>query len=155
MPGITHIKGHVCISLDDQISHVMGHGVEMQWYNPKGNYTDLGLNTTRAMKRMYDRIKIQPSIKSYTRVGYILLWSDAYLARKLRNADKSIWLLTATLSPPKTSRVSKFHTYIMSIGSKDGLHREVLEYYLWQRMEMRKGKWRYCGKTKKMDSHCL
>ena len=81
-------------------------------------------------------------------MGYILLWSDGYQAAALRDLHGSLWLLTATISPPTTSKIATYHTFIMSVGSKKAVHREVVEYYLQECREMSKGVWRFCGRTK-------
>ena len=58
------------------------------------------------------------------------------------------------LSPPKTSaKVSKYHTYVVAMGNKswnDG-RKQVLNKFFKELEQVRQGKWRYNGYTRKKE----
>ena len=79
-----------------------------------------------------------------------MLWSDGFSAASIRSVGSSIWMLTATISPPNTSKISKYHTHVLSIGLKEWDHRPVINHYTNEiQSKIRVGKMRYCGISKK------
>ena len=141
------INYHACIKLNDKINHLMGHGIEIEFYDDDKNQD--GLNGCRAMKNLYTRLKKQKEYTAKTKVGYILLWSDGFQVHHVRTKNNNIWILTVTFQAPNNIKGSKFHSFILAMGLKDWDHTPVVEAYLEELKSIREGHWRYCGKRKK------
>ena len=146
------INRHACIKLNDKINHIMGHGIEIEFYVNGIENEQNGLNGCRAMKKLYNRLKTQHEYTAKTKIGYILLWSDGFQVHHVRTKNNHVWILTVTFQAPNNVKVSKFHSFILAMGLKDWDHTPVVEAYLEELKEIRKGQWRYCGKQKK-NSH--
>ena len=141
------INRHACIKLNDKINHLMGHGIEIEFYDDGKNQE--GLNGCSAMKKLYKRLKKQQNYTPNTKIGYILLWSDGFQVHHVRTKNNNIWILTVTFQAPNNIKVSKFHSFILAMGLKDWDHTPVVEAYLEELKSIREGQWRYCGKRKK------
>ena len=131
----------------------MGHGVDLDWYKTQ-ELNSNGMSQSKAMHEMVKRLQRQHEYVVNGKIGYIILWSDAFQVNFVRTKTASTWILTAVLSPPRTSaKVSPFHTYVIAMGNKswvDG-RKEVLNTLFTEISVVRKGKWRYNGFTKRKD----
>ena len=123
------IDRHACVSLDMKIHHILGHGIELSFYEPNSR-ANIGLIASIAMKDMYHKMKTDHNHELGTKFGYIVFWSDSFQVHSVRSSTNSIWMLTFTVSSPKTSSVNKFHTYILAIGMKIWNHTPVINYYM-------------------------
>ena len=142
---------HSYISFDELIDHIMAHGVDLDFFDPD-NPNQKGLNGTTAMREMYERLKNDQSYTIHTKIGYLLLWSDAFKVSYVRSKDNSIWIATVTLCPPQTSaKISKFHTYIVAMGLKKWSvsRRKIMNMLMQLAKRVEKGKWRWDGKANK------
>ena len=142
------IGRHACISLDMKIHHILGHGIELAFYEPNSK-TKISLNTSIAMQDMYNKMKTDQDHALGTKFGYIVFWSDSFQVHLVRLSSNSIWMLTFTVSPPKTSLVNKFYTYILAIGMKTWNHTPVINYYMNELQQIQSGIHCYCGRTKR------
>jgi hypothetical protein len=143
------INGHACIKLNDKINHIMGHGIEIDFYDKNTDRRQHGLNGCAAMKKMYTRLKQQNGYTPETKIGYVLLWSDGFQVHHVRTKNNNLWVLTVTFQAPGNMKVSKFHSFILATGLYNWDHTPVVEAYFNELQHIRKGRWRYCGKQKK------
>ena len=112
------VSNHVYISINELIDHVMSHGVDFDWYTTQEPLSN-GISQSKAIHKMVNRLTTQHQYVVNAKVGYIILWSDAFQINFVRTKTASTWILTLVLSPPRTSaKVSLFHTYVIGIGNK-------------------------------------
>ena len=49
------IAHHAYVSLDMKLQHILGHGIELSFYEPGGS-VNVGFNAYKAMRHMYHKI---------------------------------------------------------------------------------------------------
>jgi hypothetical protein len=146
---LTMISNHACIKLSDKISTVMAFGIDLEFYDSNAT-NQSGLNRSAAMARLHEKLKKQPEfIPNSTKIGFLMFWSDGFQQHYVRTKDNSVWMLTVTICPPWDKKFSIFHTYVLAIGRKSSDHVPVMKAYYDELESIRKGQWRYCGKSRK------
>ena len=53
------IAKHACIRLSDKLNHIMGHGIGINFYDTHEPTLNTGLNASKAMKQLVQRLKRQ------------------------------------------------------------------------------------------------
>jgi hypothetical protein len=147
---------HVYISLDELIDHIMAHGAPISWMQDDTNQdskVQAGINGCEAAKEMLERQKHAVKTKNEwdpnkTHYGYLTLWSDAFITAWVKQKDNSVWCMTVTVAPPNDNDRSEYHTHCIALGPK-GSHTKVVECFLKELAEIRKGKWRYYSHEKR------
>ena len=76
-----------------------------------------------------------------------MLWSDGFQTCFIKPKQNSAWTATVTVAPPCDDDRSKDHTHHIAIGQKGGRHDVVVDQFLDELQELRKGKWRWNGAT--------
>jgi len=143
------ISNHACIKLSDKINTVMAFGIDLEFYDSNAT-NQSGLNRSAAMAKLHEKLKKQTEfIPNSTKIGFLMFWSDGFQQHYVRTKDNSVWMLTVTICPPWDKKLSKFHTYVLAIGRKSSNHVPVMKAYYDELASIRKGQWRYCGKSRK------
>ena len=81
--------------------------------------------------------------------GYILLWSDSFLRCFIRQKKNSIWILVIRVCPPSGTSKAKWHTFCLAMGRSRDPHGKVIDMYLQEIEQIRKGKVR-CYRAKRI-----
>ena len=150
---------HVRISLDELIDHIMAFGAEIAWISDdKGNFNnphaDYGINGSQAAKEMLARCRECVRANGFNPdcmcVGYMTIWSDAFITAWVKQKDNSAWCQTVTIAPPEDNDRSEYHTHCIALGPKGADHNIVMDDLLEELKTIRKGKWRYYAHENRM-----
>lgn len=95
------VGDHSYISINELVDHIMAHGIDLDLYDPQTNNNDQ-MNKSRAMHAIVQQLQSEQQYCSFTKIGYIMLWSDAFQVNFVWSKTTSTWILTVVLSPPKT-----------------------------------------------------
>ena len=144
------IDNHACIKLNDKINHVMGHGISLGWYCREAAANNFGLNKSRAMKRAVRRMRATGRMRRSTKIGYLILFSDAFQRCFVRTKNNGVWILTVTICPPDGTKFSIWHSHVIAVGKKSWDHSSVICAVMQELDKIRRGVWRYCAITKTM-----
>jgi hypothetical protein len=74
-----------------------------------------------------------------TSIGWVYLWSDSYLNSFIKQKDNSVWILTATISPPAKDLSGSKFTVVLAIGKSSRDHTKVIEHFYQEISELKKG----------------
>ena len=151
---------HATINLKELLLLMAGHGVQYNFGlegETKTRRRD-GLNGTKAMDDLIANVKghmsengVDQSVINKTSIGYIILWSDAFLRCFIKQKDNSVWILTATVCPPESKKLSDMYTYVLAIGRSDQDHTPVINHFIKQLNELKTGFYWYNGNSNKME----
>ena len=144
---IFNIGGHACISLNEKLSHILGHGVPIEYGSKFGKLNLDGINGTEAFKDLLEKMKTMNPNHDSTAFGWLMLWSDSFLRHFVKQKENSVWILTVTLPNPDNNATSPFHTYCLAIGQSKLDHTPVVEYYLRELDIIKRGVVRYSAET--------
>ncbi len=142
------IDGHGCVSLRQTFCIAAGHfgGFQFAWDGGAQERNLDGLNgCNRVGKLCRNTVKTMlangftSEEAKRTNLGYITLWSDSFLKSFIKQKDNSVWLLTATISPPSHAASAGIYTYVLAMGKSSNDHTEVIKYYLGEIREMQRG----------------
>ena len=86
-----------------------------------------------------------------TSIGWILMWSDAFLRCFIKQKEKSVWIITVTICPPENKKSSGLYTYVLAMENSSEDHTEVIDFYPAQIMELKKGFVCYFGGTNTIE----
>ena len=150
MEKIITIADHACIKLNDKINHVMGHGIPLGWYCRTDVATNVGLNKSRAMRRAVQRMRRSGNMQRSTKIGYLILFSDAFQKCFVRAKGNGVWIMTVTICPPDGTKFSIWHSHVIAVGKKQWDHLPVICAVMKELEQIRQGVWRYCAITKTM-----
>ena len=80
--------------------------------------------------KIHDNLKlVDPENASKTSIGYGYLWTDSFLNCFTKQKDNSVWLLTATISPPMSEISKGEYTIVLAIGKSGQDHTAVIEHF--------------------------
>lgn len=145
------IAGHACVSLRETFCIMAGHygGFVFAWDGraPEGEERNIdGPNGCKGVRNVCRELMNTLLANGRTReqirrmqLGWITLWSDSFLNSFIKQKDNSVWLLTATVSPPYDQTNSGNYTFVLAMGKSSLDHTEVINYYLSEIKEMEKG----------------
>lgn len=146
-PPSTVIDGHACLDLDALLDHVLAMGTDLEFpQDHKGNVNEDGFNGTVAVKQLLERMKqnlCSDFVPEETAFGHLMFWSDGFSPFSSRVSGNSIWMLVVRVCPPLGSSTSESHNFCIAFGSSALDHDGVIDYYLDQLENIRKGKRRY------------
>ena len=77
------VNNHAYISINELIDHIMGHGVDLDWYTTQEQNGN-GMLESKAMYKMVNKLKAQHQYVATAKIGYIILWSDAFQVNFVR-----------------------------------------------------------------------
>jgi len=159
-PLVEELFDHSTINLKELLLLMAGHGVQYNFGlegETKTRRRD-GLNGTKAMDDLIANVKrhmsengVDQSVINKTSIGYIILWSDAFLRCFIKQKDNSVWILTATVCPPESKKLSDMYTYVLAIGRSDQDHTPVINHFIKQLNELKTGFYWYNGNSNKME----
>ena len=131
--------GHVGISLEDLLDHIMAAGEELSFIDP-GQANNVGLNASPAAAELRENIveQLGQEIAEDTRIGQLILWSDSFLRCFSRQRENSVWLLVVQVCSGKR--------YTLAFGSSKLDHSAMVERYMKELLSIRSGKRRYYGR---------
>lgn len=131
--------GHVGISLEDLLDHIMAAGEELSFIDSVQT-NNVGLNATPAAADLRQRIveSLGCEIAKDTLIGQLILWSDSFLRCFSRQRENSIWLLVVQVCSGKR--------YTLAFGRSKLDHSAVVERYMRELDSIRSGKRRYYGR---------
>ena len=143
-PKVFVIGQHACVSLKETIQHMAGHGAtfDFAWNGHTQKRSTDGLNGTVAAGKVV--LDVMSSVKlnngdESTNIGTLSFWSDSYLQSFIKQKDSSVWLLTVTISPPKEDISKGTYTQVLAIGKKGQDHTDVIDHYMKEAEELKKG----------------
>ena len=67
------------------------------------------------------------------------MWSDAFLRCFIKQKENSVWIIMVTVCLPENKKSSGLYTYDLVMGKSSEDHTEVIEFYLEQILELKKG----------------
>ena len=73
--------------------------------------------------------RIDPESAIKTCIGYGYMWTDSFLKCFTKQKDNSVWLLTATISPPMSEISKGEYTIVLAIGKSCQDHTAVIEHF--------------------------
>ena len=127
---VFEIAGHACISLNEKLSHLLGHGIPIMYMQDHHGVVDEEhINGSPAAKALLQKLKLLNGGKANTAYGYLLFWSDGFLRSFVKQKENSVWILTVTLAEPGLNSTSKYHTHCLAIGRSNQDHTPVIDYY--------------------------
>jgi len=131
--------GHVGISLEDLLDHIMAAGEELSFIDSV-QANNVGLNATPVAAELRQRIveSLDCEIANDTLIGQLILWSDSFLRCFSRQRENSIWLLVVQVCSGKR--------YTLAFGRSKLDHSAVVERYMRELHSIRRGKRRYYGR---------
>lgn len=143
-PKVFVIGHHACVSLKESIQHLAGHRgkFEFTWNGKTRTRNRDGLNGTAAAGRIVVDVMdcvTQNNGDETTSVGIFSLWSDSYLQSFIKQKDNSVWLLTANIGLSKEDISKGTYTVVLAIGRKSQDHTEVIDHYMNEVQELKKG----------------
>ena len=112
-----------------------------------------GILSTNQMKLVQKRVNQMVPSNTDVTTGYVIPWSDDFQVNYVRvGSNKSIWVLTITISPPKSLSVSPLYTYAVALGRKGDDHSGVLREFMKDLIGLGIPRYEYCGELKRMKS---
>jgi len=159
-PLVEQCFDHSIVNLKELLLLMAGHGVEYNFGLEGGTEERRhdGLNGTRAMADLIENVKehmkangVEQSDIKKTSIGYIILWSDAFLRCFIKQKDNSIWILTATVCPPESKKLSDMYTYVLAIGRSGQDHTPVINHFIKQLNDLKIGFEWYNGSSNKVE----
>ena len=155
---IGQIHNHAVFSLKETLLLHAGHGAEydfawnggsraMNWLNGTDAMTDLIEDVKKCMKEsgVIDAVIVK------TKIGWLLFWSDSFLRCFIKQKDNSVWMLTVTVCPPESQKTSDLYTYVLAIGNSSSDHAPIIEHFLKEANELKKGFECYFGCSNTME----
>jgi hypothetical protein len=142
------IDGHACVSIRETFCIAAGHygGFQFTWDGGNQTRNTDGLNgckqATRLCHQLLESLSANGCSKdkiASTHLGYISLWSDSFLKSFIKQKNNSVWLLTATISPPLEKRSTGKYTFVIAIGKSSNDHTAVINHFLKEIIDLEKG----------------
>lgn len=152
-PRVFSIDGHACVSLKESIQIMAGHhgNFEFIWDAVDGKRSVEGLNGLGAATAVVlDVEQVLGEKVNRTSIGLVYFWSDSYLNSWVKQKDNSVWLFTATISPPASEISKKSCRVVLAIGKSSNDHSKVIEHFYKEILELRKGFKCYYAKHKQL-----
>jgi hypothetical protein len=159
---VFEIDGHACVSLIETIRLMAGHGAEYCFALDGKTRNKEGLNGQKAMDKLIDEINdgmkragVEDHIRVKTKIGGLLFWSDGFLNCFIKQKENSVWIITVTVCPPHESKSSHMYTYVLAMGRNDADHTPVIQHYMREVSELRKGIDCYFGNSNTIERVAL
>ena len=159
VPKVFDIQNHACVSLLEVVRLMAGHGAEFNFAydGTSGERNYEGLNGTRAaydlVKELDDAMRaanLDVETRKRTSIGWILMWSDAFLRCFVKQGENSVWIITMTVCPPEKKASSGMYTHVLAMGKGTEDHTDVINYYLEEVQQLREGFDCYFGATNRI-----
>ena len=151
-PPVKEIDQHSCMDIDDLLDYMFAMGTDFDLpLDHTGTKSESSFNNTKGVQELLHKQMndIKEEVRLETCYGHIILWSDSFLLRFLRQRENSIWLLVVRICAPPGMSTSRDHMFCVAFGSSKLNHDKVMSHYIKKiKFKIRLGKMRYWHKNR-------